>query len=1610
MTKVRRLVAISGLLALAALVSARQLWGDPPTTKDRGSPLPGAQSRPRLDPHKNQDDYARIRAKFERGGLLTYQPQKGDLYFAWQLKPAAAPTPARPRDLVVVLSNAAGQAGIPWAASRQLTQALCDSAGPDDRISLWTASTPEPKFTRAWTNGLIPVKQDAKKIEAALAELSKSYPAGDTDLKYALTNALKHLDASAGRQRVLLYVGDGQSLHNPLLSADRDALVRQMVENQVVFYSIPLGRQLNGENLNGLAAGTGGLVLPVRLLQDRAVDVQKRLHEAWAVPVFYSTRFTAPAEVTEYYPTQLPPLRSDTPTLVAGRMKAAKTLRFTVTGTVEGRNAPETRTFDEAVPAAEVDNYFLASVADQWKSAKDQFASMRADSALVLAYNKNELTREELNAAAQIALRKNELDTAQKFYAQVRHLAPHDTEAAAGLQIVASLRDGKTTLDKLREQFNQRERRAISKDGRTVALSKAEILALAQIEQEKAGAKDGEDLLQSQRDRMIIEEHRTQELVEGAIRRARADLLANPDEAYETLKRAQRAVQDNVNLSERVRTSLLSRLESNLRDTAIQGAAVKLRRAEEERRAITLEQQFATDARARAHEQLIEARFTVFRNLMNEARLDRLTADRVLHGLAEMAMDNIKYDGTIPPVVTAAYRVTEASYVLNVMKQLKRKKEYAWLRTMLEIEKSHVPIPDEPGIYFPDRKLWEAITKIRKDKYSVSSLPDDYKARAETEKTFSLMTEGQITFTENAQVPLPLALKLLEDSMKAQGKKLSILIDSKAVAAGNEGAGDVETTQVKLTKREYPITLGTALQEIISQFQSTNDRGALTWMIRRNYVEVTTVDVQQRDKVLQVYPVADLVIPVPSAFNQNQVLGTATILGTFGAAGALGALGGGLQFGGLGALGGGIGGGLGALGGFGGGLGGLGGGLGALGGLGGGLGALGGLGGGLGALGGLGGGLGALGLGGGLGALGLGGGLGALGVQLGGVGALGVQLGGVGALGLQLGQQNCLGVNLGAFNGNFGGPLQLGGQFGIQGRLQNQLLIATIQQVVAPGEWGPLACQPGGVPGITNPAEQGGPIDIREANTLGFYPVTFALVVRATSRKHTSTLPGHLTVRPKRDIGIGGVADHDPSIVTPPKKGGKDGQATKPGQLPLGQRKEKDLHLEANKIWQDALEKGVSDPGIIIATADFLFQYDKYEHTAEFLKANLRQGILVRPWVFEALAIALEASGAPPDEIRRARLSAADLEPQDFQGFLKAARVLAEHRQYDRALVFCRQAAAVEPNLPFAYADALEYAELAKDAQAMQWAAQRLLLQDWPADSRELHHKTQLRVDGLLRTLEKENRTRDAERLKAALADVRRRDLVVNLKWEAGASGAADLELQVKEPSGTLCSPSQRQTPGGGTLIGNNLGDKSATYVAAEGFAGDYEVTVRHVWGQPLWSKATLEIILHQGTPDEERRLETIDLTQRDTVRVALRGGRRTQLASVPPPAAYERVKSRLNVSRGENIVTKLRDVAMPEYASAPPTAMVGAAGSSGNPSGMDEELLNTSARRAEILLRQSGISSTATKGLNLTSQVMVSSTGDYLRESVTAVFPEANRIPDAPTVSLPVIPGASRP
>src|SRR5207245_4231671 len=92
------------------------------------------------------------------------------------------------------------------------------------------------------------------------------------------------------REQVIVFLGDGMSVFNPISTADRTRLCENMVKNHIVFYSVPLGPRLEAKNLHGFATGTGGTVVRV-LGKDTAKDVVTRIQEAVAAPILYPSNF-----------------------------------------------------------------------------------------------------------------------------------------------------------------------------------------------------------------------------------------------------------------------------------------------------------------------------------------------------------------------------------------------------------------------------------------------------------------------------------------------------------------------------------------------------------------------------------------------------------------------------------------------------------------------------------------------------------------------------------------------------------------------------------------------------------------------------------------------------------------------------------------------------------------------------------------------------------------------------------------------------------------------------------------------------------------------------------------------------------------------------------------------------------------------------------------------------------------------------------------------------------------------------------------------------------------------------------------------------------------------
>ena len=183
---------------------------------------------------------------------------------------------------------------------------------------------------------------------------------------------------------------------------------------------------------------------------------------------------------------------------------------------------------------------------------------------------------------------------------------------------------------------------------------------------------------------------------------------------------------------------------------------------------------------------------------------------------------------------------------------------------------------------------------------------------------------------------------MLDELLDRQG--IPYTINEAAFVHAMQDKDVVKKTEIDKIDKMTQVTRATVLKQLLAKVPAADSKGVATYLIRPDSLEITTTEAAVADKVVRVYPVADLVTPIGNQLPAGGVFGVVGQPNNLGGSqlGALQQLGGAGQvgqIGGVGALGGALGalrrrlgalGGLGALGALGGGLGALGGGLGAL--------------------------------------------------------------------------------------------------------------------------------------------------------------------------------------------------------------------------------------------------------------------------------------------------------------------------------------------------------------------------------------------------------------------------------------------------------------------------------------------------------------------------------------------------------------------------------------------------------------------------------------------------------------------------------------------------------
>ncbi len=349
--------------------------------------------------------------------------------------------------------------------------------------------------------------------------------------------------------------------------------------------------------------------------------------------------------------------------------------------------------------------------------------------------------------------------------------------------------------------------------------------------------------------------------------------------------------------------------------------------------------------------------------------------------------------------------------------------------------------------------------------------------------------------------------------------------------------------------------------------------------------------------------------------------------------------------------------------------------------------------------------------------------------------------------------------------------------------------------------------------------------------------------------------------------------------MTTQKEPSKTAEPPAPKQTPAAKQPRAG---DPDEEWFQYFSAKERDPKVVRGAVDKLFKAKKYGEVISLIEAALATG-QSQVWMYDVLAYSMKLDKRDEKDIDRVMLSAIDLRGNDVLNLLLSAAYLAEIGGANPALKLYRQASVLEPNRPEPYVLGLKLAQQLKDYEAIEWASTGILTNAWTRDREKRHRDAEDVANDAIAELTKAGRKDDALRLKSALAEAKRRDLIVRLEW----AGDGDLDLTVEEPFKTVCSLSTPLSQGGGVLTHDGQGGKNKDtydeYVCVRGGSGEYRVRIKVGDGNIVGKQCRLIITRHAGSPQEAVEKMTVPL-DKDTKPVVLRldKGRREKALAAP--------------------------------------------------------------------------------------------------------------------------------
>jgi uncharacterized membrane protein YgcG len=360
--------------------------------------------------------------------------------------------------------------------------------------------------------------------------------------------------------------------------------------------------------------------------------------------------------------------------------------------------------------------------------------------------------------------------------------------------------------------------------------------------------------------RREIKGQKLQSQVSREIQDARVIAVDDPDTALTRLKSAMGAVKAASDINPDLQISLAKRLTSVIADVKGQKEVREIRSIRAQERIAAKEAEARLIEQVQLEDERLEQLIDQVRSLLAIAARGKPEAYLEAEAVAAEAIDLRPGNG----VATAARIGSEAAGQLHTAYFLRNLRADRFLDTLEQVERSHVPFPDEPPVRWPAPEVWKALTERRK-KWKAVDL--HRQSVAEQKIRAALNDQTSLNFIDT---PLADCIQFI-----ATNHEIPIIIQTQAL----DDAGIPSDEPINLVLSG--ITLRSALKIMLSDLD-------LTYIIQDEVMQITTKDIANDPSNMKpyVYPVGDLVIDL-----QPQGLGQGGLGGGFGGGG--GGLGGG---------------------------------------------------------------------------------------------------------------------------------------------------------------------------------------------------------------------------------------------------------------------------------------------------------------------------------------------------------------------------------------------------------------------------------------------------------------------------------------------------------------------------------------------------------------------------------------------------------------------------------------------------------------------------------------------------------------------------------------------